>query len=1411
MMEKRHSGFLIALMLITCKLIYCHAFLESPVKKKYVPNTRFKEEILKLAKDSVTEGILKVSKELKKNLEDLRLDMMRRDVELYEEIYNIKENLTGNDTAKEKQTTSLDDGERKVWLKKFEYLEAGVKKASQESKNNADTLQENFERLDRENKRILYRMDTTEITLMKVASQSLVNLNDSEGLIFTNYLRKLHRVDDRLNDINDTMQDVCNSTTEMQKVIGTFQSEVMALESSVDALNIRFNSTLDDKTRAIEDLADFSENIQLNLTKVLNENAQYFSKELLKLTRNVSEVNKQTNLNSKSLQDLSSEEKKLAFQIKQLFQDKGDLENKLNVLKNHFNITVTNFEDMKDNQKEISNDLMNSVFQISALSAALNTTNEGLGSLNNSFSEKWTDFKEQAQLFCKESLNQTEQLNNITATVDDLQIKVHTIGNTEELRLTFQNLQDVLLSLKNVTVDQQALSGTQQNLISSLMKNVSDHEQRLTNMSAELNSNTISIISIQGDITTLINVNRDQNRSISERNLERTQRPTEQLRVRLVGGSSASEGRVEVYYNNTWGTICDDNWESSDARVVCRMLGYTRTYTGFEQARYGQGLGPIWLDEVGCSGSESTIFSCSHGGWGVHDCSHGEDASVVCKINTMDKINVYQIIFLNNILSTLVTCQVIYTLPLQNRNVIDSTIDKQINTARDFMVEGLSNFGNDVNRKLDDLRIDMKHRDMEISEEINKLKQLLMPHGFAQDAQSRNGDNIHQSDDELSSRLASLEAGIKRVSKESKSEVRDLRRKNKILENENRMLSSRLDATQAILMLMSEKKFLNINESDDFDNLNLVQKINTMEDKLNYLNDSIQEKSNSNDEADELNILKNELQSVKLNLSEVKNDFDQSKTFSEIQSRQIAEVRECQTIFQDTLNILEKNTSIIWTYTSNLSRELQELGDTKANVSIIEGITLVIGEKFQRLQDDFSVLTVVSNNLSFQVNSTEEQIKDLLRVSGANNISQIILERNLKEEIDVLRKNISSIVMSSQLESNERTNLRHINEQRFSNITYVMENIQTQMNSTVQQLTILEAEKERVSILIENVTDHKSSLQDVVNGMQSNSRTISDIQSNITALTKITEVLNRSLSQQMSEETQQKRNTLILGVKLQNLQDDLSALTVVSNNLMSQFNSTEDRIEDLQRISKEKNNSDIIQKRNLAEKIESIQQNVSSLAISVQLESNERKDLLKIQKQRYLNITNVIESIQFQMNSTVHQQMALEADKDHLLLLKKNITDHEQRIGNIVTIAQSNSDTLSRIQSNITALMETTGALNRSFSRLITERNQQQLLVRLVGGRAAGEGRVEVYHSNAWGTICDDNWSSSDARVVCRMLGYSGSYTAYSSAHFGQGVGQIWLDEVGCSGSESTIFSCRSSGWGVHDCSHGEDASVKCT
>ena len=109
--------------------------------------------------------------------------------------------------------------------------------------------------------------------------------------------------------------------------------------------------------------------------------------------------------------------------------------------------------------------------------------------------------------------------------------------------------------------------------------------------------------------------------------------------IRLVDGYDNTEGRVEIYHDGKWGTVCDRSWDINDAQVVCQSLGLGAATAAKSSAYFGEGSGDIWLSDVNCTGTESNLLECDYRGWGVDrggitadgsNCKHKEDASVVC-------------------------------------------------------------------------------------------------------------------------------------------------------------------------------------------------------------------------------------------------------------------------------------------------------------------------------------------------------------------------------------------------------------------------------------------------------------------------------------------------------------------------------------------------------------------------------------------------------------------------------------------------------------------------------------------------------------------------------------------------------------------------------------------------------------
>ncbi|NXF58029.1 WC11 protein, partial [Ciccaba nigrolineata] len=105
---------------------------------------------------------------------------------------------------------------------------------------------------------------------------------------------------------------------------------------------------------------------------------------------------------------------------------------------------------------------------------------------------------------------------------------------------------------------------------------------------------------------------------------------TDREKIRAVGGENGCSGRVEIWHHGSWGTVCDDSWDMQDAEVACRQLGCGPPVSALDEAAFGEGTGPIWLEQVECHGTELSLQDCWAQPGDSGACRHKEDAAVHC-------------------------------------------------------------------------------------------------------------------------------------------------------------------------------------------------------------------------------------------------------------------------------------------------------------------------------------------------------------------------------------------------------------------------------------------------------------------------------------------------------------------------------------------------------------------------------------------------------------------------------------------------------------------------------------------------------------------------------------------------------------------------------------------------------------
>jgi hypothetical protein len=241
--------FLMASLTVVNKLASGQTIYQSPLMNFNAPDPNLKDQMLSLVEESVRTSFLKLRAELNEKLEDLRIDMDHRDAGLYLEIYDLKETLKQEGfTVQSQPGDNGDVGRQSRELSvKLASLEREINEVSQKSKTSAKISQKKIYVLENENRMMASRLDDTQIALMSIASQSLLRTNYSDGFITVDVENKLQEMDDRLNHLNKTINDNCNTTVDMMRLVGAMDSEVRTKNKSIDTLRVSANLTSNQK------------------------------------------------------------------------------------------------------------------------------------------------------------------------------------------------------------------------------------------------------------------------------------------------------------------------------------------------------------------------------------------------------------------------------------------------------------------------------------------------------------------------------------------------------------------------------------------------------------------------------------------------------------------------------------------------------------------------------------------------------------------------------------------------------------------------------------------------------------------------------------------------------------------------------------------------------------------------------------------------------------------------------------------------------------------------------------------------------------------------------------------------------------------------------------------------------------
>ncbi|XP_071965623.1 uncharacterized protein [Antedon mediterranea] len=920
--------------------------------------------------------------------------------------------------------------------------------------------------------------------------------------------------------------------------------------------------------------------------------------------------------------------------------------------------------------------------------------------------------------------------------------------------------------------------------------------------------------------------------------------------LRLVGGESDREGRVEIYHNGSWATVCDDRWDIRDAFVVCRQIGFTDAVNATIRSSFGRGEGEILYENCECRGDESSLNECLHSAFYDHDCSHGEDAGVICGGH--------------------------------NVGTGDSSIDDNLSTA-----DSSSNIEGETSNQ----------QSSSYSFNIQEASQVHIMY----DLQSSNSESTPS--EEISSSVSSntntrpmMDESIPSSTAEDDPCSEDKCENGATCELEGSnplgymcMCASEWTGTYCELTVLDN----DTEEEEEFDNdtdyyLEPTEEYSSIgyestrmigssipastvvtSPTTTMATTSLTEKStqrlstqirNVNNSTTKNNILTNQYITKTQNLTQYSTQSEYLT--SETPTNDVTTISEATTN-NGHENVTNVESIATWDHasaTDDLERvtvttqavlstkELQQrltlitLNTTKAYDGFITDIlndiaTTTSGEKSMSTKNyDGKIETSTSNlnDKSIATESTPVLINGSASPSQSNSyfdlqtlvligLGIMIMILLILIAITLLKKRRTndSPSPSTVVETGDKSDNVDVLSKSTEYTNIAFDNCETQTHSELNYSPKQYLESISSSIEIspsDNFASQtrQSNSDDVLNASTSHfspqQKTIVDV--------------SPSTSQRQYCQTKQEKQTMI--------------------NVCPELTQTIKRPTSQTKQSK----SQMVVKAQIDEGIEVLK----------------RKQLYKILLLYCISFTNMdVNIIQTFLIYSILGSLVLVSSANILgstVRLRGGSTRAEGRVevyhnGAWGTVCNDNFNlneayvvcrqlgffSIKKIVNrkwfgvgsgaihlnHLKCTGVEYGLLNCEYTDFPSECTHKQDAgvlclskestevtdsrykpVRLVDGETDYEGRVEILHKGKWSSICDDNWDIKDARVVCRQLGYATARAIAPRAKFGQGKGTILFDDTFCKGYEKYLNECPHSRYDFHDCSHGEDAGVVC-